>query len=297
LGIMGDGMTRRLLQSGRRLVVWNRSVEKSERLQSEYGTEAVVVASSAREVVESCELTYAMLSDQPASEAVYHDPAEGILKGLAEAQAAGLGSRRLVDAATLSEEHMQGLAHEVSKRGATFLEAPVSGSKGPAATGQLVFLCGGDKELFEDPQVQLDLGAMGKASYLIGEEVGAGTRMKLVVNMVMGSMLTSLGEGLRLCDGAGLDQSQLVEVLGLGAMANPMFNLKGPNMAKNQHPTNFPLKHATKDMRLAMGLAQELGLHSNIPVSVAATAEFDRALALGYGDDDFSAVTEQAPKA
>ena len=71
-----------------------------------------------------------------------------------------------------------------------FIEAPVSGSKGPAATGTLIFLCAGSKELF-DEVVDGDLTAMGKASHFFGTEVGAGTRAKLVVNSLMGTMLAA----------------------------------------------------------------------------------------------------------
>ena len=253
LGIMGNGMARRLLKSGRGLVVWNRSEQAYSSLVAE-SPENVEVVATAREVVEKCTLTYVMLSDHDASNNVYFDPKCGLLRGLSEAQSQSTSSRAIIDAATLSVEHMEGLEREVVSRGAKFLEAPVSGSKGPAANGQLIFLCGGSKELFGDAMVGQDLAAMGKASYHFGP-VGAGTRMKLVANMVMGNMLVSLGEGLRLADAAGLPQDELVEVLGLGSMANPLFSLKGPQMVAHSHPPNFPLKHATKDMKLAADLA------------------------------------------
>lgn len=298
LGIMGDGMARQLLKSGRSLVVWNRNIAKSEALLNDWkvggALDRITIAASAADVIEQCELTYTMLSDHEASTAVYHD-SDGILAGLDRAAS----PRSIVDAATLSVEHMQGLEKEVASRKGLFLEAPVSGSKAPAANGQLIFLCGGDPALYEASEVQADLGAMGKASYLIGNTVGSGTKMKLVANMIMGTMLTSLGEGLCLCDNAGIDQDTLIEVLGLGAMANPMFHMKGPSiMTKSHHPPNFPLKHATKDMRLAIALAENIGLdvEASLPVSSAATREFDRALELGWGDDDFSAVCEQRPK-
>jgi glyoxylate/succinic semialdehyde reductase len=77
---------------------------------------------------------------------------------------------------------MAGMAEAVRAKGGDFLEAPVSGSKGPAAAGQLIFLCGGSAPLFERVTGELDL--MGKASYILGG-VGKGTEMKLVVNMIM----------------------------------------------------------------------------------------------------------------
>ena len=76
-----------------------------------------------------------------------------------------------------------------------------------------------------------------QAKFFFGA-VGAGTRMKLVVNMVMGSMMCAFGEGLSLCDAVGLDGGQLLQVLDLGAMANPMFKMKGPKMLASDHAPN-----------------------------------------------------------
>ena len=180
LGIMGDGMARRLLGSGRKLVVYNRSAAKSEALKAEF-PDAVTVAASAAAAVSACELTYVMLSTPEACRAVY-EAKDGILAGVA-------AGKCIVDCATLAVADMERMAKQVTAKAGRFLEAPVSGSKVPAAQGQLIFLCGGDEPLFNEV-VGSDLAAMGKASFFFGR-VGSGTRMKLVVNMVMGSMQTA----------------------------------------------------------------------------------------------------------
>lgn len=188
-----------------------------------------------------------------------------------------------VDAATSKR-----IAAAVRDAGGAFLEAPVSGSKGPAQQGQLVFLTAGDEEAFTAAQPLLDV--MGKASFFLGD-VGAGAHMKLVVNMIMGSMMSALAEGLVLSEMTGLRQEDVVEVLGLGAMACPMFALKGPAMAERKYPTAFPLKHQQKDTRLALELAEELGA-GPLPVAAASNQLFVKALDMGLGDADFSAVVE-----
>lgn len=87
-----------------------------------------------------------------------------------------------------------------------------------------------------------------QASFFLGD-VGAGSKMKLAVNMVMGEMLCALGEGIHLADRAALNPSTLVEILGLGAMACPLVAGKGPAMAAGgPFPTAFPLKHQLKDV-------------------------------------------------
>lgn len=89
---------------------------------------------------------------------------------------------------------------------------------------------------------------------------GAGARMKLVVNMVMGSMMGAFCEGMALSERAGLKQADLLEVLSLGAMANPMFTMKGENIVNRAYPPAFPLKHQQKDLRLALALGKNLQL-------------------------------------
>lgn len=280
LGIMGEGMARRLLGDGRSLVVWNRSAAKGASLQAE-APEKVTVKATPAEVIAACDITYCMLSTPDACKAVY-EMEGGILAGVA-------AGKCVVDCATLAVEDMVRMSAQVCERGGRFLEAPVSGSKGPAAQGQLIFLAGGDEALFAT--VSADLDVMGKAKYFLGA-VGNGTRMKLVVNMVMGSMMCAFGEGLSLAGACDLDQSVLLQVLSLGAIATPMFALKGPKMIAGDHAPNFPLQHAEKDMRLAVALGEQSGV--SLPVASTADGEMKRAMeeTAGASDADFSAVYE-----
>merc|ERR1740121_1016646 len=121
----------------------------------------------------------------------------------------------------------------VNGKGGRFLEAPVSGSKVPAANGSLIFLCAGSKILFDEID-STALKAMGKANHFFGE-VGYGTRAKLVVNSLMGTMLAAFSEGLALSEGMGLNLKTMIEVIGQGAIQSPMFNLKGPKMVAKNH--------------------------------------------------------------
>ncbi len=197
------------------------------------------VAASAAEVVQRCPITFSMLSDIHASEAVYDNSSNGIITAVSEGKV-------IVDCSTISPERMAAVAFQVGMKGGRFLEAPVSGSKVPAETGQLIFLCAGDRSAYDE--VEGYLKAMGKANFYLGE-VGQGSKMKLAVNMVMGSMMAAFGEGMLLCESARIDREQFLQVLDLGAMSNPMFRGKGPNIIKGVFDAHFPLKHAQKDMK------------------------------------------------
>ncbi|KAF6174797.1 hypothetical protein GIB67_031352 [Kingdonia uniflora] len=113
----------------------------------------------------------------------------------------------------------------------------------------------GDKALYDMVSPFLDI--MGKSRFYLGD-VGNGTAMKLVVNMIMGSTMASFSEGLLLSEKVGLDPKILVKIVPQGAISAPMFSLKGPSMVQSKYPTAFPLKHQQKELRLALGLAESV---------------------------------------
>eukprot|EP00808_Paulinella_micropora_P021295 g7682.t1 len=275
LGIMGMGMAQRLVKSGRKVLCWNRSPGRSQMLASAGAT----VAESPAQVVAKSSITYVMVTTPAVSRALFTQPQTGILAGVST-------DKLVVECSTLNVETVQFLDKQVRERGGKFLEAPVSGSKVPAETGQLIFLCGGAESAFQAAAKDLDV--MGKAKFLLGD-VGKGTQMKLVVNMIMGSMMAAGAEGLALAEGAGLKPDDLIKVLSLGAMNCPLFAMKLPNMAQDKYDTHFPLKHAQKDMRLALEMADSFGQH--LPVSATANQLYLASRA-EFGDSDFSAVRE-----
>jgi len=294
IGIMGEGMAARLLSEGvagtsqeNPLVIWNRTAKKCEDLKERFSDKFVVIKEHAKDVVDTCDITFSILSTPQASREVFYD-SNGVLAGVRE-------GKSIVDCATLAESDMKQMDKDVKAKGGRFLEAPVSGSKVPAATGTLIFLCAGSNDLF-DEIVPTALSAMGKASHFFGE-VGYGTRAKLVVNSLMGTMLAAFGESLALSESVGLDGDKMIEVIGQGAIQSPMFALKGPKMLKKDHSPNFPLKHAHKDMALACDMAKE----ANVEFSITEQAEqiFRKARnddTLKLADQDFSAVFEQVYK-
>ena len=175
------------------------------------------------------------------------------------------------------------LTHEA---GALFLEAPVAGSRKPAEDATLTIMAAGDRGLYDSSLPVLE--TLGKKILYLGE-TGNAACMKLANNLVMGGMLTALCEGLALASGSGLDTSQLLEVLDSGAVSNPMFRLKGPQIAaKGEFPAAFPLRHMQKDLRLALRLAERVGQ----PLFATATINelYKAALAEGLGNADFAAV-------
>jgi len=230
-----------------------------------------------------------MLSTPEAAQIVFQGD-DGVLAGVS-------GGKAIVDCATLAEVDMKNMSEAVTKAGGRFLEAPVSGSKAPAANGSLIFLCAGDKSLFEEVVGDGSLNAMGKSNHFLSEQVGYGTRAKLVVNSLMGTMVAAYSESLTLTEKVGLDPSTMIQIISEGAITSPVYGLKGPKMVVGDHSPNFPLKHAHKDMDLAVKMAGEAGVEFKVngrAEEVFRSAREDEDL--GVSDEDFSAVVEKIRK-
>ncbi|PIA64302.1 hypothetical protein AQUCO_00100052v1 [Aquilegia coerulea] len=258
LGIMGSPMAQNLIKAGCDVIVWNRTKSKCDPLIS-LGAN---YKQSPEEVTSSCDITFAMLAD-PESAVEVALGKSGAANGLSP-------GKGYVDVSTVDGVTSKLIGKQVKATGALFLEVST-----------------GDKALYETVAPFLDI--MGKTRFFLGD-IGNGAAMKLVVNMIMGSMMASFSEGLLLSEKVGLDPSVLVEVVSQGAISAPMFSMKGPSMVQAMYPTAFPLKHQQKDMRLALGLAESVSQPT--PIAAAANELYKVAKSHGLSDQDFSAVME-----
>ena len=254
LGKMGRAMTRRLLEAGYGLMVWNRTESRARELDGE----GVRVAASPAEVAATCDRVLLSLSDDEAVAEVLLGPG-GVLEGARP----GL---LVADTSTVSPETARRHAEAAAARGVRFVEAPVSGNTRVAEEGNLVFLVGGDRADFEALQDLYPI--LGKASYHLGE-VGAGSMMKLVVNGLLACMNEALAEALCLGMKAGLDGHTMIEIISQTSSGAPVVKARGPLMVDGRY-TN-PLATITtlvKDMTLVLEFARRLG----VPMPAAATA-------------------------
>jgi len=277
MGIMGSAMAGRLIDAGYPVTIWNRSQDKPE--VKALVAKGAKLADTAQKLIEACDLTFACTSDPESARAVVFGE-NGVLAGIAP-------GKKYIDMSTIDVETACEIGAAIVAKGGRFLEAPVSGSKGPALNGQLVILSAGDKALCEEAQPCFDI--MGKRTFFLGD-VGAGARMKLVVNTIMATNLVALCEGLAVGQEVGLSGADIMEVVKEGAIASPLYGLKGPKMLEGDYTVNFPLKHQQKDVRLTMAMAEKVT--QPMPVSAAANEVFKLAASLGHGDEDIGAVFE-----
>ncbi|XP_019628161.1 PREDICTED: glyoxylate/succinic semialdehyde reductase 1-like isoform X2 [Branchiostoma belcheri] len=273
LGIMGSGMVRNLIKTGHSVMVWNRTPMKCRDLVQAGAS----VGGTVNEVVAACDITFGCVADPNAVRDLVFGTS-GVLQSIRPGKA-------YVEMSTIDVETVQDVAESIESRGGRFLEAPVIGTRKPAEDGMLVIVAGGDRSLFDD--CESCFLAMGKKAFYLGE-IGSGTRMKLVANMVLGSVMAGYAEGMSLAERAGLDLQTVLDVFKEGPLNCAAVRSKGDAILHSRFEPSFPLKHQQKDMRLALALGDEL--KQSLPVAAAANEMFKRAISLGNGDNDMSSV-------
>lgn len=274
LGIMGAPMCRNLLAKGYDVTVYNRSRGKMAPLVAAGAKDAPSVAG----LVGQTDVVITMLSDPAAVWDVVAETA-GVLSALKP-------GKTYIDMSTVSPESSLEIAGMVRKAGADFLEAPVLGSKKPAEEGTLIILSGGDPAVAKE--MEPILLAMGNKVVYMGE-VGLAAHMKLIINQMMGTLLCAFSEAALTGMAGGISAEKILDVVQSSVVGCQAIAIKGKDMlGERKFAPHFPLKHAHKDMRLAVLAGDSKGVVT--PVTAAAYQVFSMALARGFGDHDISAV-------
>jgi 3-hydroxyisobutyrate dehydrogenase len=194
----------------------------------------------------------------------------------------------LVESSTVTVEWVHELDQAAREAGCELVDAPVTGSKPQAASGQLLFLAGGAADAVN--RLTPVLKAMGRDVVHVGG-VGSGARLKLINNFLSGSQVAGLAEALSLIERSGLDVQKSLSVLTEGAPGSPLVKLLSGRMVSKQYEPNFLLRLMAKDLRYAVAEAEAQAL--DLDMGRAALRVFEHAITAGQGDEDMSAVVEQ----
>jgi len=270
LGEMGAPMASRLLRAGHRLAVWNRTLERTAPLVEG----GAVAGGTPAETAAGAELVITMLATPDALEQVVFGES-----GLAGMLAAG---QVLVDMSTVGLAAIRSIASRLPP-GVPLIDAPVRGSVPQATEGRLEVFVGASDEDFA--RIQPILGALGTVRHIGGP--GAGAAMKLVVNLVLGVAMVTMGEALALGKSLALPRGLLLDVLA-DSPIGPIVKGKRGLVESGRYPPSFKLRHAEKDLRLVEEAAASAG--RELKAAPAAHAWLDEAAARGAADLDFAAV-------
>jgi 3-hydroxyisobutyrate dehydrogenase len=267
LGVMGEPMATNLARAGFPIRLWNRSPRSGQ-----------VLADSPAACVADADIVITMLTG---GEAVME-----VLFGEAGAATGSVRDKLFVDMSTTGPKSALTVAAKLAHLGARFVDAPVSGTRGPAVEGALVVLAGGgDKDVARLADVFAPLSR--KVIHAGG--VGMGQTLKVVLNGMGCQHLVAFAGMLRLGEEAGLDRKVLVEAFTGGAFATPAYVGKRERvLAQNYEDADYLLGLVLRDANLCAELQRETGL--TLPTHRAARLELERAIGAGLGDKDLFAV-------
>ncbi len=272
-GTMGAPLARNLAKAGMPVRVWNRTRERAEAVD---GTDT---ADTPRAAAEGADIVITMLTDGDAVEAAVTGE-DGALAGMS-------GDAVWAQMSTVGIEATERLEQLASEAGVTYVDAPVLGTKQPAEQGQLIVLSSGPDDALERCKPVFEV--VGSKTVRAGE-AGAGTRLKLVVNTWLVALVEGLAETIAFAQAIGVDPQAFLDTIEGGPMGPAYAELKGGMMIAREFDPSFSLALARKDARLVLEAAAANGFEA--PLVETVVRQMDRAVELGHGDEDLSAVYE-----
>jgi 3-hydroxyisobutyrate dehydrogenase len=275
LGIMGGSMTRRLLGAGVPLTVYNRNRAKAEALIPA----GAKVADSPRAAAAGADIVIGMVSDDVVSRSLW--------LGESGALAGARPGTILIESSTLTVDWVRELAAAAAARGCEFVDAPVTGSKVQAASGELNFYVGGSAAALE--KIRPVLTPMSRSISHLGP-TGSGALLKLINNYLCAVEVAAFGEAVALIERSELDRTKALAVLMDGAAASGVTKTVVARMTAPDFTPNFMLKLMTKDIGYAIKEAAARG--QNLATAATALEIFQRAVSAGHGEKDMAAIVE-----
>jgi 3-hydroxyisobutyrate dehydrogenase-like beta-hydroxyacid dehydrogenase len=279
LGVMGGQMVDRLLSKGHSVTGYNRTPSKADWLVRK----GMKLAATPREVAESVDVVFAMVTNGAALKGIAEGP-DGLIAGLS-------AGKIFADISTVYPDLSREIAEKVRATGADMVDTPVSGSVITLQQGQLSVMVGGRKETFERLKPLLeDIGP--KVTHVGGN--GVALSMKIAVNLSLAVQMLAFSEGVLLAEKSGIPREVAVDVLVHSAVASPCIKYRGPFVLRQPEEAWFDVNMMQKDMLLAM----ELGRKLDVPVPTTALAnEFlTAARGMGWAKLDYAVVFDVLAK-
>lgn len=273
LGLMGKPMAGHLLKAGFLLTVHNRSQAAVDELVAAGAKKA----SSAQEVALVSDIVFSCLPDSPDIEKVVLGK-DGILEGARN----GL---IVVDHSTIKPATARKIAAELSKRGISFLDAPVSGGQVGAQNGTLTIMVGGDAEALEKAKPAMQ--AYGKSITHIGAS-GAGQVAKCCNQIMVAAQMAAMAELLIFSRKADVDPRKVVEAIRGGAAQCWTLDTKPDRLFAGNRQPGFKAYMQAKDLHIVMDSAKELKMP--LPATTVTTELYDEMLKMNLGELDNSAL-------
>lgn len=273
LGTMGAAMAANVVRAGFPLTAWNRTAGRAPDL-ADLG---VAMAESPAAVAAASDIVVICVSDTADVESVLFGPG-GVTEGARD-------GTLIVDCSTIAPSGSWKFAERLDGLGLAMVDAPVSGGSEGARNATLTIFVGGHERDVE--RARPVLTAMGRTITHVGP-IGAGQAVKAVNQVIIAGTYLGVAEGIVLAIKAGLDVEQVIGALGGGAAQSWVLANRSGRMLDNDYPPGFKLSLHRKDLGIALGLADQLGV--SLPLTALTAALESGLVAQGHGDEDMSAL-------
>lgn len=273
IGHMGQPMAANLLRAAVPLTLWNRTPDKCRDLVAL----GAGLAPSADALFAACDTVMLMLLDSAAI--------DDVLGRTSAAFAARIKGRTVVSLGTTAPAYSQALERDIRAAGGRYVEAPVSGSRGPAERGELVGMLAGDTDAVR--QIQPMLRPLCARVFDCGAVPGA-LRMKLAANHYLVGTVAVLAEALQAAARSGLDLRMLQEVLDAGPMASTVSRAKLDKLVRNDFSPQAAIRDVATIAELVLAECARSGVDT--PLVRQCAALYRSAARSGHGDLDMAAV-------
>lgn len=272
-GHMGLPMAANLLKAGYELQVYNRTEERAEPLKQQ----GAVICRTPGDTVQDTAAVFIMLTQGDTVQTVLEGD-NGILSSIAP-------GTLVVNMSTIGPDEAKEFGRLTEDAGGIYVDAPVSGSVGPAENGQLVILAGGTAEAVEICQPWFDV--LGKNTIHFGE-IGTGSSAKLAINLLLGIVAQGISESLLAGEMAGLEREKLLQMIGESAVATPLLAGKKNMFLTEEFPAAFMISLLAKDLRLLMKETERTGF--KLPLAEATSQTYASANRSGKGELDMAGI-------
>lgn len=277
MGRMGAALAGTIRRAGFPVAVWNRTRATADAVAEKVGADRSATIADA---VRSADIVLTCLAGDAAVRAVYTGSG-----GLAETVPAGAV---VLEMSTIAPQTVKEIAPAIEGRGASILDAPMSGSVAFAESGELTVMVGGAADALERAMPKLD--AVARRTFHVGD-LGAGATMKLAVNSLLHGLNVALSEALVLVERAGIDRAAAYDVFAGGAVAAPFVLYKrAAYLHPGDTPVAFGLDLVAKDLDLILQLAGQVG--ATMAQATVNRRVVESALRAGMGDRDLSVIAE-----
>jgi 3-hydroxyisobutyrate dehydrogenase len=270
LGNLGSAMARRLAEQQVALIVWNRTKAKAV-------ASGLPLADSPADLAKRSDTIILNLFDSQAVRETLTSP-NGLLS-------AGLRGKTVIDTTTNHFREVLEFHRMVAEAGGKYLEAPVLGSVMPASQGALTILVSGEKAAYESAAPILE--KLGKHLFFL-EKPGLASKMKLINNLVLGTIMSVLTEAVVMAERSGMPREQVMDILAVGAGSSAVLNAKRQKLLSEDFSPHFSVGAIYKDLRYVEDLLKEISMDSDL--QQAAKAIFGKASDSGLAEMDLSAI-------